>query len=210
MDIEQINTARGRFYRTPEGNLYPSVTTIVGALSKRHITEWRKTVGDAEADRISRLASSHGTRFHDLMERTLKEGEQILETMNEFRVVYGKILTRAFPHISNIRCVEERLYSDILQCAGTVDLVCEWDGKKAICDWKTTAHPKYPQDVIGYWLQTAAYAQMMQERFGYIPEQLVLLFNESDFEFYFYKQPVAPWLKKFKELREAYRRRYGR
>ena len=107
MDIEQINTAQGRFYRTPTGNLYPSVTTIVGALSKRHISEWRKNVGEAEADRISRLASSHGTRFHDLMERTLKEGEQILETMNEFRVVYGKILTRGFPHIANIRCVEE-------------------------------------------------------------------------------------------------------
>lgn len=210
MNIEQINTPKGRFYRTPEGRLYPSVTTIIGVIGKKAIDTWRNEVGEQEANRISLLASSHGTRFHDLMERTLKEGVQTLEPMNEFKGVYGKILKNGFPHISNVRCVEERLYSDALECAGTVDLVCEWDGIKSICDWKTTSHTKFPKDVIGYWLQTAAYAQMMEERFGYCPQQLVLLFNESDWEFYFYKQPVEPWMKKFRELRAAYKRRYGR
>ena len=41
-----------RFYATPDGNKYPSVTTITSQYNKQSIMEWRKRVGEEEANRI--------------------------------------------------------------------------------------------------------------------------------------------------------------
>jgi len=51
LTTETINGKR--FYLTPEGNKYPSVTTITSQHNKQSILEWRKRVGEAEANRIS-------------------------------------------------------------------------------------------------------------------------------------------------------------
>ena len=40
-----------RYYQTPEGQKYPSVTTVTGLLSKDHIKLWRKRVGEETAVR---------------------------------------------------------------------------------------------------------------------------------------------------------------
>ena len=48
---ETINDCR--YYTTPTGEKYPSVTTVIGKYSdKRGLYEWRKRVGEAEANRI--------------------------------------------------------------------------------------------------------------------------------------------------------------
>ena len=53
-----------RLYKTPSGKSYPSVTTVTGLHSAKGIMEWRKRVGEAEANRVSAKASSRGTRIH--------------------------------------------------------------------------------------------------------------------------------------------------
>jgi genome maintenance exonuclease 1 len=53
-----------RVYKTPSGFAYPSVTTVTGLHSAKGIAEWRKRVGNEEANRISSKASSSGTRIH--------------------------------------------------------------------------------------------------------------------------------------------------
>ena len=53
-----------RVYKTPSGSAYPSVTTVTGLHSAKGIMEWRKKVGEAEANRVSAKASSRGTRIH--------------------------------------------------------------------------------------------------------------------------------------------------
>ena len=42
-----------RHYITPEGNNYPSITTVLGEFSKVNIQKWRERVGEAEANKIS-------------------------------------------------------------------------------------------------------------------------------------------------------------
>ena len=44
--VEQVNTDTGRFYKTPTGALYPSVTTVTGIMNQKAILEWRKRVGN--------------------------------------------------------------------------------------------------------------------------------------------------------------------
>jgi genome maintenance exonuclease 1 len=47
----------------------PSVTTVIGCTAdKSGLDEWRKRVGEAEADRISKLSMNRGTIMHRLIE----------------------------------------------------------------------------------------------------------------------------------------------
>ena len=57
-----------RYYTTPEGKNYPSVTTVTGLLNRVWIKKWRDYVGEEKANKISRKASGRGTRYHHLQE----------------------------------------------------------------------------------------------------------------------------------------------
>ena len=56
--LKQVNTSTSRMYETPDGNLYPSVTTILAHKNKPFINAWRKRVGAKEADKISRQSAA--------------------------------------------------------------------------------------------------------------------------------------------------------
>ena len=71
-DLKTTTTEEGRRYLTPNGDAYTSVTTVLSDYNKAAILEWRKRVGNEEANKISRLASSRGTRVHSLCENYLK------------------------------------------------------------------------------------------------------------------------------------------
>ena len=62
--LTRKTTETGRKYFTPEGNAYPSITTVLGILSKQGIIDWRKRVGEEEANKISRQAATRGTAVH--------------------------------------------------------------------------------------------------------------------------------------------------
>ena len=65
-DLEAVTGDKGRFYTDPEGNKYASVTTVLSILSEEAIQAWRARVGEEEANRISRQASSRGTTVHNI------------------------------------------------------------------------------------------------------------------------------------------------
>ena len=66
--ITRQTTTSGRKYFTPEGNAYPSITTILGILKGDSIEKWRARVGAEEANRISTQAANRGTAVHKLCE----------------------------------------------------------------------------------------------------------------------------------------------
>jgi hypothetical protein len=61
-----------RFYQTPTGQKYPSVTTVTGLLNRDHIKLWRERVGAEEANRISTTAAKRGTKMNSLFEQYLR------------------------------------------------------------------------------------------------------------------------------------------
>ena len=67
-ELEAETTSSGRSYMTPEGNQYPSITTCLSVLSRKSIMEWRKRVGEEEANKISARAAGRGTRVHKMCE----------------------------------------------------------------------------------------------------------------------------------------------
>ncbi len=67
-----------RFYETPEGQRYPSVTTVTGLLTRDHIKLWRERVGAEEANKISTVAARRGTKMHSLFEQYLRQEEELV------------------------------------------------------------------------------------------------------------------------------------
>ena len=61
LTTETIN--KNRYYVTPEGNKYPSITTVLSIRKKEGLFEWRKRVGNDVANYISRNAVRRGIKF---------------------------------------------------------------------------------------------------------------------------------------------------
>ena len=63
--IKQKNNALpdgGRGYETPEGKLYPSITTVLSVRNKKGLHEWRERVGHDVANYICLLYTSPSPR----------------------------------------------------------------------------------------------------------------------------------------------------
>ena len=70
--LKQINLEGSRVYQTPDGNKVPSVTTILSKTKDMtHLDEWKKRVGEQEAQRVVREASGVGSAMHNNLERFL-------------------------------------------------------------------------------------------------------------------------------------------
>ena len=80
--LQQINESGRRVYQTPNGDRVPSVTTILGKTKDMtHLNEWKKRVGEQEAQRIVKEASGMGSAMHNNLERFLC-GEQRMPGTN--------------------------------------------------------------------------------------------------------------------------------
>lgn len=171
----------GRKYYTDSGAAYPSVTTVLGVLSRESIKQWRQRVGEQEANKISRQASTRGTKIHTLCEDILNNKEVNFDSLSlldqEMFVSFRPLLDR----IDNIHGQEVALYSDHLRMAGRVDCIAEFDGKLSIIDFKTSKKPKKKEWIENYFAQAAAYAIMYEERTGIpINRSAILIAVEGD------------------------------
>ena len=73
--ITATNKNGVRLYETPEGNKYPSITTVLSSRNKKGLMEWRKRVGDEVANHIARTAAARGTKVHHMGEDYLNNLE---------------------------------------------------------------------------------------------------------------------------------------
>ena len=128
-----------RLYLTPEGNKYPSITTVLGWFSAKSIAQWRKRVGSEAANKITTQASRRGTSVHQLCEDYLNNIEidykKLLPTDMELFRILKPVLDEG---VEDIYAQELGMYSDHLGLAGTVDCVANYNGKLSIIDFKTS------------------------------------------------------------------------
>ena len=62
-ELETKTVDRKRFYLTPEGKMYPSITTVLQKSKMQGLMEWRKRVGDDVANYIARTVHNVVLRF---------------------------------------------------------------------------------------------------------------------------------------------------
>ena len=199
--IERIDTQTGRFYRTPEGNLYPSVTTVLASLPNTSLDAWRASVGASEAERVSKIAAARGTRLHAFCEDYLLKRDPKIDVFD--RESYSG-LTDHLDRVEPI-AIEQFMYSDRLRVAGTPDCIGKYNGELCVIDFKTTSRQKHDGEFDSYWLQTAAYSMMSYERLDLvIPNLLILMQNLSTGETSTFFAKSVDWLPKFVQIRNTF------
>lgn len=209
VQLEQVNTDTGRYYKTPAGVLYPSVTTVTGLHSKKYIAEWRQRVGAEQADAITRQATTRGTRIHKLVEDYLNN-DLIDHTKYNFNDSENFRLLKPIldERIDNIHIQEVRMYSDHLQLAGTVDCIAEYNGKLSVIDFKTSKRLKDKDHIKNYFMQAAAYAIMYEERFSVPINRLVILISVDDELPQVFEERRDNYTQSLLSIREEYRSIY--
>ena len=168
---ETIN--RKRFYVTPDGNKYPSITTVLSGRAKEGINAWRQRVGEAVANNIMRTAAKRGTAVHELCENYLNNEE--LKNQEVLPLAMFTLLKPELDNINNIVMQEGGLYSDKWGIAGRVDCIAEYDGKLTVIDFKTSTKEKKEEWIENYFIQCTAYCEMFEERYGRAIDQIAVL-----------------------------------
>jgi genome maintenance exonuclease 1 len=167
-----------RVYVLPDGSKLLSVTTVVGLKSREKFLDWRLQVGEEEANRVSKKASSRGTAVHSLCEDYLNNKE--LDKSNPGAFEMFRDIKPLLNNINNIHYQEQALWSTKLKLAGRVDCIGEYEGELSVIDFKTSKRAKSLEDIQDYFWQTCAYALMYEEHVGVSIHSLVIIMAVED------------------------------
>ena len=182
-NLESVTQEDGkRFYTLPSGKKVPSVTTVIGAKKKAAIMSWRKRVGEEEANRVSRHASSRGNKVHLLAEKYINNEnvvtkDEMPDVASMFRSIVPEI-----KKINNVHYQEQSLWSEKLEMAGRVDCIAEYDGVLSVIDFKTSSKIKKKEDIPDYFAQCVCYATMYEELIGTPINQIVVIMAVQESE----------------------------
>lgn len=174
-----------RYYDINNGNLYPSVTSIIGYFSDdTGLQKWRDRVGEVEADRISEFSANRGSIMHQMLEyyfsddifkldkslKLAKVKSLIAEYVKENhftdaeylegQTLFYNIYNSAFlDDVHRVVSLEDTLYSHRFGgYAGRVDMIyANQNNEIIILDFKTANKAKKQEWIDNYFLQIAAY-----------------------------------------------------
>lgn len=174
--LDRIDFLDSRVYRRSEGVYYPSVTSILQYFPKDKFFEsWLKDMG-YNADIVLEKAGREGSQVHDAAEKLVK-GEEV-RWLNEdgtarYSLQVWEMILKFHEFWTTInpelKLIEEFVYSDTHQYAGTADLVVKINKEIWLIDLKTSnsLHDSYN-------LQLASYAKAIEELGGKIDRTGIL------------------------------------
>ena len=194
-----------RVYHVPGDIFLPSITTVMSIVTRDGIAKWRASVGEEEANRISRYSSGRGTAVHTLCETYLKN--KPLDSSTRPDAVYlFKSIKKLLNNINNIQYQETGLYSTKLGVAGTVDCIAEYEGVLSVIDFKTSSKPKKEEYIENYFMQATAYALMYEELIGTPINQIVLIIAVDGNEPQVFKKNPADYIQRLVEVIDQYKK----
>jgi len=190
LSLERVEIDGKRFYVTPSGEKYPSVTSVLSTLSKKGIQEWRDRIGHDQAKKITAQAANRGTKLHKIMEDyVLNKGDYLANANPISKMLFRQLKPRVDASITEVMGVELFLYSDVLKTAGSCDVFCKYDGYPCVADYKTSKSLKKEEWIKSYFLQSTAYAMMIEERYNLeVPYIAILIAVEDDQPQVFFKR----------------------
>lgn len=203
-------------YKDKDGNVVPSVTTIIGRFKNSNALLWWafKQGKLAERGEINSLydkrdeAADAGTLAHSLVECHINGIKDPFIPDDEI----GKMARQGFKNYlkwqenNKIQIIEQEveMVSEEMKCGGRLDAIgIDSDMNLCICDWKTS-NAIYAD----YLIQIAAYKAMWEEKY---PDKQIkggyhlLRFSkeEADFAHHYYSD-LSDALEQFKLFRKAY------
>ena len=184
LDRETIDGVR--YYDIPGESKLVSITSITSWINREIFRSWRARVGNEQADKVTKAATSRGTDMHTLTENYLLNEElPTVQPLSEFLFKQSKPQLNL---IDNIHAIEKPLYSLKLGVAGTVDCIAEYEGELAVIDFKTSKKPKPRKWIDHYFVQCAAYACMLYEMKEIPVKKFVIIMSCEDGEVVVYEE----------------------
>ena len=206
IDIPELETKtvdRKRFYLTPEGKMYPSITTVLQKSKMQGLMEWRKRVGEDVANYIARTAAQRGTKVHHMCEDLINNKEVKREPFLA-AALFSQLEKVIKEKVNNVYAQECGLYSDKYMVAGRVDCIAEYDGVLSIIDFKTSRSERNDDWNESYYIQASAYAEMFEERTGIPISNIVIIMAVEGNEAQLFQTKRDNYIEQFKELRKRY------
>tara|TARA_Y100000004_G_scaffold138154_1_gene156637 strand:+ start:195 stop:845 length:651 start_codon:yes stop_codon:yes gene_type:complete len=203
LELETSTVDGKRCYVTPTGEKYPSVTTILSDYKKDSIIEWRKRVGEKEANKISTQASRRGTKVHKLCEDYLNN-ELSTKEYTPDNIEMFQSIQPTLDEIELVYAQERTLFSHHLKTAGRVDCVGKFRGKNHIIDFKTSSKPKKKEWIDNYFMQGSAYAVMWEEMTKIPIAYIAIIIAVADDHPQVFIEHRDNWISKFIEIRNQY------
>jgi genome maintenance exonuclease 1 len=214
-EIKRKNVNGKRLYETESGAL-PSVTTILDKTKseekKQILNDWKKRVGEEQAQQIVTEAANVGTIMHGILEHWVKNETHDLG--NNFIHQQAKrmaqtVIKNVELHLNEVWGSEVNLYYPGLY-AGTTDLLGVWKGEPTVMDFKQTNKPKKREWIEDYFMQAAAYGMAHNELYDTNIERAAIfmcsrecewqLFEVDPDEFKFWTEKWAGRVEQFYNL----------
>ena len=212
-NLKAQTSKKGRQYVDPDGNTYPSITTVLSILSEDSIRAWRARVGEEKANQISRIASTRGTTVHNIIEKYVANDPEYIKDEMPHNIQTFKDVQKVIDEgVTKVYQQEAPLFSKHLGLAGRVDLVGQWKGIDSIIDWKTSRKTKKKEWISNYFMQCSAYAIMWEERTGMPITQLVTIISVDNEDSQVFIEHRDNWDTKLLETIDEYKKRkiFGR
>ena len=175
-----IEKDSAHFYETPNGEVYPSITTILqetmSDAKKESLQNWKEQ--EIAAEYITQEAATIGTETHKLIENHINEVRQTDE-VRLLSVAHFNNLIPFLQKINNVYGTELRLYSNAMKLAGTSDCIATYDGELSIIDYKTKRSNQREEWMTEHFIQGTAYSQMFKELTGIEVKQVVILVSSE-------------------------------
>ena len=207
-ELEVHNIKGLRFYETPTGEKYPSITTVLGKQpgKQKGLQEWRERVGVAQAQIISGKAARRGSVFHNIVENYLQDNDISDFKQQNFMAwcMFGEMKSHLDEKINEIVLQEQSMFSSKFKVAGRCDLIGVYKDKLSVVDFKTTTRTKKEEWIDDYFIQCAAYASMFEEHTGEPVEDVVIMMVAEDGEVQLFEKKTADYLSKLEEIMDNF------
>ena len=183
--LKRVTAKNGqRQYTGDDDQPVPSVTTVLSDTGdKTALINWRKRVGDAEANRVSKEAAGLGTKVHNALEKYVLNEEYDIKGNNHISIMaktmLDEMISKGLSQVDEIWGVEVALIAKGLY-AGTSDAVGMFNGVESIIDFKTAKKIKKREWIEDYFMQGCAYALAHNEMFGTNIKQVAILMIDRE------------------------------
>ena len=112
LELDKRETPGCRLYQLPSGKWVPSITSVTSFYNRQVFIDWRKRVGETEANKVTKAATARGTEYHEAAQMYLENTEL---NWDNFTPVTKYMFHHATPYldkINNIHAIERTLYSE--------------------------------------------------------------------------------------------------
>ena len=190
-----------RFYEAPDGNKYPSITTVLGKQPGKQegLQKWRERIGEEQARIVSGKAARRGTAFHNICEDYLNGVEDITHHKDKNFLAYcmfGEMKSHLDDKIKKVVLQEQTMYSPKYQVAGRCDFIGVYNNTLAVVDFKTTTTPKKEEWIEDHFIQCTAYASMFEEHTGEAIENIVIMMVAEDGQVQIFEKKTSDYFSK--------------